>query len=54
MAERTETITGELYDAFQRVEFDRWDALIADNVLPGRRLRTCGDRSAARSLPPKR
>jgi hypothetical protein len=26
-------ITHEWYDAFQRVEFDRWDALIADDVL---------------------
>jgi hypothetical protein len=26
-------ITREIYDAFQRVEFDRWDALIADDVL---------------------
>ena len=23
----------ELYDAFQRVQFDRWDAIIADDVL---------------------
>jgi ketosteroid isomerase-like protein len=26
-------ITRELYDAFQRVELDRWDALIAEDVL---------------------
>lgn len=34
MTEPTETtITRELYEAFQRVEFDRWDAVIADDVL---------------------
>jgi hypothetical protein len=33
MAETTMTITREIYDAFQRVEFDRWDAVIADDVL---------------------
>jgi hypothetical protein len=36
MTETTETtqpITREIYDAFQRVEFDRWDAVIADDVL---------------------
>jgi SnoaL-like domain len=33
MAETTKTITREIYDAFQRVEFDRWDAVIADDVL---------------------
>ena len=33
MAQTTETITREIYDAFQRVEFDRWDGVIADNVL---------------------
>jgi hypothetical protein len=27
------TITYELYEAFQRVEFDRWDAIIDTNVL---------------------
>jgi hypothetical protein len=27
------TITRELYDAFQRVEIDRWDAIIAEDVL---------------------
>ena len=26
-------LTREIYDAFQRVEFDRWDAVIADDVL---------------------
>jgi hypothetical protein len=26
-------ITREIYGAFQRVEFDRWDGLIADDVL---------------------
>jgi hypothetical protein len=26
-------ITRELYEAFQRVEFDRWDAIIAEDVL---------------------
>jgi hypothetical protein len=26
-------LTRELYDAFQRVQFDRWDAIIADDVL---------------------
>jgi hypothetical protein len=31
--EKIETITREIYDAFQRVEFDRWDAVIADDVL---------------------
>jgi hypothetical protein len=29
----TMTITREWYDAFQRTEFDRWDAIIADDVL---------------------
>jgi ketosteroid isomerase-like protein len=33
MAPTTLTITREIYDAFQRVEFDRWDAVIADDVL---------------------
>jgi SnoaL-like polyketide cyclase len=33
MAQTTVTLTREIYDAFQRVEFDRWDAVIADNVL---------------------
>jgi SnoaL-like domain len=27
------TLTRELYEAFQRVEFDRWDAIISDDVL---------------------
>ena len=27
------SLTRELYDAFQRVELDRWDAIIADDVL---------------------
>jgi hypothetical protein len=27
------TITRELYEAFQRVEFDRWDAIISEDVL---------------------
>jgi hypothetical protein len=27
------TLTRELYEAFQRVEFNRWDAIIADDVL---------------------
>jgi SnoaL-like polyketide cyclase len=27
------TITREFYEAFQRVEFDRWDAIVADDVL---------------------
>ena len=31
--EKTETLTREIYDAFQRVEFDRWDVVIADDVL---------------------
>jgi ketosteroid isomerase-like protein len=26
-------LTREIYDAFQRVEFDRWDAVIADDVV---------------------
>jgi hypothetical protein len=26
-------LTPEIYDAFQRVEFDRWDPVIADDVL---------------------
>ena len=26
-------LTRELYEAFQRVQFDRWDAIIADDVL---------------------
>jgi len=26
-------LTRELYDAFQRVQFERWDAIIADDVL---------------------
>lgn len=26
-------LTGDLYDAFQRVELDRWDAIIAPDVL---------------------
>jgi ketosteroid isomerase-like protein len=26
-------ITHEFYDAFQRVDFDRWDAIVADDVL---------------------
>lgn len=29
----TMTITREWYDAFQRAELDRWDAIIADDVL---------------------
>jgi hypothetical protein len=29
----TTTLTSELYDAFQRVELDRWDALVAEDVL---------------------
>src|SRR5262249_33355693 len=34
-AKRTETamtITGTVYDAFQRAEFDRWDEVISDDV----------------------
>ena len=27
------TITREFYEAFQRVEFDRWDAIMVDDVL---------------------
>lgn len=27
------TITREFYEAFQRVEFDRWDAIVADDLL---------------------
>jgi hypothetical protein len=27
------TITREFYEAFQRVEFDRWDAIIAEDLL---------------------
>jgi hypothetical protein len=27
------TITREFYEAFQRVEFGRWDAIVAENVL---------------------
>jgi hypothetical protein len=27
------TLTRELYEGFQRVQFDRWDAIIADDVL---------------------
>ena len=27
------TITREFYEAFQRVEFDRWDAIVAEDVL---------------------
>jgi hypothetical protein len=27
------TITREFYEAFQRVEFERWDAIIADDLL---------------------
>jgi hypothetical protein len=27
------TIIRELYDAFRRVEIDRWDAIIAEDVL---------------------
>jgi hypothetical protein len=34
MSERTAMpLTREIYDAFQRIEFDRWDAVIADDVL---------------------
>jgi hypothetical protein len=34
MSERTAMPpTREIYDAFQRIEFDRWDAVIADDVL---------------------
>jgi SnoaL-like polyketide cyclase len=29
----TTTITREWYDAFQREEFDRWDAIMAEDVL---------------------
>jgi hypothetical protein len=29
----TETITREIYDAFQRAELDRWDAVMADDLL---------------------
>jgi hypothetical protein len=29
----SEQITREFYDAFQRVDFDRWDAIIADDAL---------------------
>jgi SnoaL-like polyketide cyclase len=29
----TPTITREFYDAFQRVELDRWDAILAEDVL---------------------
>jgi ketosteroid isomerase-like protein len=28
----TETLVREIYEAFQRVEFDRWDAVIAEDV----------------------
>jgi SnoaL-like polyketide cyclase len=27
------TITRQFYEAFQRVEFDRWDSIVADDVL---------------------
>jgi hypothetical protein len=30
---QTPTITREIYEGFQRVEFDRWDAVIADDVI---------------------
>jgi hypothetical protein len=30
---KTLTITREWYDAFQRREFDRWDAIVAEDVL---------------------
>jgi hypothetical protein len=29
----TQPLTREWYDAFQRAEFDRWDAIIAEDVL---------------------
>jgi hypothetical protein len=29
----TRTLTYEFYEAFQRVEFNRWDSIIAENVL---------------------
>jgi hypothetical protein len=29
----SEPVTREFYDAFQRVEFDRWDAIFAEDVL---------------------
>lgn len=32
-AHTTPKLTSELYDAFQRVELDRWDAIIAPDVL---------------------
>jgi hypothetical protein len=30
--ETTETLTREIYEAFQRVEFDRWDGVMAEDV----------------------
>jgi hypothetical protein len=32
MAATANDLTRQIYDAFQRVEFDRWDAVIADDV----------------------
>jgi hypothetical protein len=32
MAATANDLTHQIYDAFQRVEFDRWDAVIADDV----------------------
>jgi hypothetical protein len=29
---KTGALTREIYEAFQRVEFDRWDAVIAEDV----------------------
>jgi SnoaL-like polyketide cyclase len=40
---RNDSITHELYDAFQKIELDRWDAIVAKDVLinspAGRNLR---------------
>lgn len=33
MGEQEKDVTRELYESFQRVELDRWDAIIAEDVL---------------------
>jgi hypothetical protein len=43
-------ITREFREAFQRVDFERWNALIAEDVLinsPGHRARRAGRRMKA-------
>lgn len=50
------TLTRELYEGLQRAEFDRWDAVVADDVLINSPAPPCSGSAVYRAskVPPQR